>query len=484
MRDSAARAIRALEASGIDDADLWTGALGLGAWAEAVAGDVGLAERLLDELGARTAGAARDDLISWETGFARGIAAIRRGAFEDGSSALVAAARAAQRAGRPDLAQASWETAATVAVCAGDGELAVERLEHALAAARGRGVERIEVRIHGDIARILAGLGRHDAAAARLATAAQVACDLDGSVHAELDRDRALVALAAGRLDEAERLLASALDGALVRGRPGARLAHVEALVGLGRTEEARRALRMAMTEPIEPDDLPATLVPRLAAQQAAIAAAEGDHEEARRRLEEAEKRLDAPDRRLARRPRGGRHRGRLGNRGRRPRPRARPGARPPRTGAGMPVIEAEALVAAPAEEVFKILHDPTRHPEWWVGVDAVEGVRRQDDALRFSVDSSDHPGTRLEQRQEPLAGGGIVMTCLQLRHPLQMAADPRGRRDARARARGDSRAFARARRRLPREDPGVAGAADDALHAVCLTLRHGGRRRRAVGEP
>jgi hypothetical protein len=78
-----------------------------------------------------------------------------------------------------------------------------------------------------------------------------------------------------------------------------------------------------------------------------------------------------------------------------------------------MPVIEAEALVAAPAEEVFKILHDPTRHPEWWVGVDAIEGVHRQDDALRFWVDSRDYPGARLEQRQEPLAGGGIVMTCL-----------------------------------------------------------------------
>ncbi len=108
-------------------------------------------------------------------------------------------------------------------------------------------------------------------------------------MNAELDRDRALVALAAGRLDEAERLLASALDGALARGRAGARLAHVEALVGLGRTEEAKRTLRMATAEPIEPDDLPATLVPRLAAQQAAIAAAEGDHEQARRRLEEAE---------------------------------------------------------------------------------------------------------------------------------------------------------------------------------------------------
>jgi DNA-binding SARP family transcriptional activator len=290
VRESAARAIQALEASGIDDADLWTGALGLGAWAEAVAGDVALADRLLDDLAARTAGAPADDVIAWETGFARGIAAIRRGAFADGSTALIASARAAQRAGRPDLAEASWETAAIGAICAGDRELAIERLEHALAAVRARGVERRQVRIHGDIARILASLGRHDAAAGRIATAARLAGDLDDRERAELDRDRALVALAAGRLDEAERLLASVLDGALTRRRPGARLAHVEALVGLGRTEDARRALRSATAEPIEPDDLPATLVPRMAALQAAIAAAEGDHQQARARLEEAER--------------------------------------------------------------------------------------------------------------------------------------------------------------------------------------------------
>jgi uncharacterized protein YndB with AHSA1/START domain len=79
-----------------------------------------------------------------------------------------------------------------------------------------------------------------------------------------------------------------------------------------------------------------------------------------------------------------------------------------------MPIVEAETLIAAPAEEVFKVLHDPTRHPEWWVGLDTIEGVQGQDGELRFSVLSHDYPGVRLEQRQEPLAGGGIVMTCLQ----------------------------------------------------------------------
>jgi tetratricopeptide (TPR) repeat protein len=289
VRVSADHAIRSLESSGIDDDDLRTGALCLSAWAEAVAGDVGLAERLLEDIRARTAGAVRDDMITWEISFAAGIAAIRRGAFADGSTALVAAAQAAQRAGRPDLAQGSWQTAATGSLCAGDSGLAVERLEQALTAAGGRGIGAVEAALHGDIARILAGMGRHAAAAERIAAAAQLACAADGPVRARLECDRGLIALAAGRLEEAEPLLASALDGALERGRLRARFAQVEALAGLGRIEEAKRALRLAATEPVEPYDLPATLVPRMAAHQAAITAAEGDHAKARRHLEEAE---------------------------------------------------------------------------------------------------------------------------------------------------------------------------------------------------
>ena len=35
--------------------------------------------------------------------------------------------------------------------------------------------------------------------------------------------------------------------------------------------------------------------------------------------------------------------------------------------------FDLESLCRAPAIDVFKILHDPSRIPEWWAGVDRVE---------------------------------------------------------------------------------------------------------------
>ena len=35
--------------------------------------------------------------------------------------------------------------------------------------------------------------------------------------------------------------------------------------------------------------------------------------------------------------------------------------------------FELESVCRAPAIDVFKILHDPSRIPEWWAGVDRVE---------------------------------------------------------------------------------------------------------------
>jgi uncharacterized protein YndB with AHSA1/START domain len=35
--------------------------------------------------------------------------------------------------------------------------------------------------------------------------------------------------------------------------------------------------------------------------------------------------------------------------------------------------FELESVCRAPAIDVFKILHDPSRIPEWWTGVDRVE---------------------------------------------------------------------------------------------------------------
>ena len=37
-----------------------------------------------------------------------------------------------------------------------------------------------------------------------------------------------------------------------------------------------------------------------------------------------------------------------------------------------MPAFDASAQIAAPAEEVWKLLYDPTRFPEWWAGIETV----------------------------------------------------------------------------------------------------------------
>jgi len=38
-----------------------------------------------------------------------------------------------------------------------------------------------------------------------------------------------------------------------------------------------------------------------------------------------------------------------------------------------MPAFAATAEVAAPPEEVWKLLYDPSRFPDWWAGIEAVE---------------------------------------------------------------------------------------------------------------
>jgi uncharacterized protein YndB with AHSA1/START domain len=41
-----------------------------------------------------------------------------------------------------------------------------------------------------------------------------------------------------------------------------------------------------------------------------------------------------------------------------------------------MPTFDDTATTAAPPEEVWKALYDPSRFPEWWVGVETVERER------------------------------------------------------------------------------------------------------------
>lgn len=50
-----------------------------------------------------------------------------------------------------------------------------------------------------------------------------------------------------------------------------------------------------------------------------------------------------------------------------------------------MPGFEQTARCRAPAEEVWKLLYDPARFPEWWAGVERVEGTGGGDTVHRYT---------------------------------------------------------------------------------------------------
>ena len=75
-----------------------------------------------------------------------------------------------------------------------------------------------------------------------------------------------------------------------------------------------------------------------------------------------------------------------------------------------MPSFEERAICRAPAEEVWKLLYDPTRFPEWWAGMDRVESGNGEENVTRYmeAWPYFAYP-TRVSRREE----GRIVVSCL-----------------------------------------------------------------------
>ncbi len=113
-------------------------ALAAWAWAEAVAGSVEEAERLLIELSAEPD--SNGDLRVYDVGHARALALMRRGRFVESYGPSIAAGEAIRRAGHPDLAYGCWANAASAACAAGEHERALEFLDRGMAALAGYGL--------------------------------------------------------------------------------------------------------------------------------------------------------------------------------------------------------------------------------------------------------------------------------------------------------------------------------------------------------
>ena len=75
-----------------------------------------------------------------------------------------------------------------------------------------------------------------------------------------------------------------------------------------------------------------------------------------------------------------------------------------------MPTFDDAIAVDAPPEEVWKLLYDPTRFPEWWTGLERVEDVS-QDGFTLYPEGYPDFPmPQKLETRR---AGRHAVVSCL-----------------------------------------------------------------------
>ena len=285
--ESASNAIEVLERSGTSASEERREALAAWAWAEAVAGSVDQAERMLAQLSAD--GPASDDLQVYDIGHARALALMRRGQFVESYGPSIAAGEAIVRAGRPDLAYGCWANAAGAASAAGEHERALEFLDRGFDAIASHGLQGIEVQLLGARTYVLSRLGWL-AQARETCEAEQAVAERLGQPEliAMASHDRGMLALLEGEVELACELLRASLASGAPISRPLTRLALAEALARGGQADRAAEQVRETVLEPLAPSDFPDALVPRLARVQGLIALARGDHQEATRRLEES----------------------------------------------------------------------------------------------------------------------------------------------------------------------------------------------------
>jgi uncharacterized protein YndB with AHSA1/START domain len=75
-----------------------------------------------------------------------------------------------------------------------------------------------------------------------------------------------------------------------------------------------------------------------------------------------------------------------------------------------MPEFALTAHSPAPVEEVWKLLHDPSRFPEWWEGIETVQS----DSAGTYTMWPEGYPDFPMAQRLETDNGQGrVTISCL-----------------------------------------------------------------------
>jgi uncharacterized protein YndB with AHSA1/START domain len=91
-----------------------------------------------------------------------------------------------------------------------------------------------------------------------------------------------------------------------------------------------------------------------------------------------------------------------------------------------MPALDDTTTAEAPPEEVWKLLYDPTRFPEWWDGMASVQDV--EDD--RFTIFPDGYPDFPMPQMLETRqAGRQAVISCLVSNIRIEWRLEPEGER-------------------------------------------------------
>jgi uncharacterized protein YndB with AHSA1/START domain len=75
-----------------------------------------------------------------------------------------------------------------------------------------------------------------------------------------------------------------------------------------------------------------------------------------------------------------------------------------------MPTFTLTATAAAPVEEVWKLLYDPARFPQWWAGVETV----RRGDGGDYTIWPTGYPDFPMPQRMRSVrADARVTISCL-----------------------------------------------------------------------
>jgi uncharacterized protein YndB with AHSA1/START domain len=76
-----------------------------------------------------------------------------------------------------------------------------------------------------------------------------------------------------------------------------------------------------------------------------------------------------------------------------------------------MPGFELSGRSRAPVEEVWKLLHDPSRFPDWWAGVETVQAAATEPD--EYVLWPTGYPDFPMPQRlRGSRAEGRVTISC------------------------------------------------------------------------